>query len=804
MAFQPSSAEDPLVAALPPATDYITYLTMLEYQLTPQNLPTLTKLLREDDGTLAQEIGWDLLKLLLPLLNHNPDEASRCLEVVARRGNPREVVVRVAEELEKLGEEAGDSDEDVDASDHGDAGEELPTFAGEAPRIHLGSMTLEGMPQPGKRVETPSDGPKRAEAEPEVDSDALRQRKLQALLNMLGILHPRIKTQYPSRFLATSLPAALGAYRKIPISTATTSCFLTMLETLAGKRRPALPPRGGSPRDTVPGAGGSSSQTESAASAPLPDPEAKAEEEKTGINTSSPEEKAITSRLIDAVLLEVLDEYLSSLSSQEHPSMSWTARLREKLEPQRIIPSRPSETQVWESIAELKERDALVARFGALGKDLKIDAAAEIKRLIHETEDEDEAEDSLLQKEQEPSEYPTSPSQIPFPRAGVIFLYAYEAFTHAAPPSTLLTTTELTKLIAHSFPLSATPSIPHPALLDAQLSLLYRRILSPSANDAPPFPAKFLLLVSTLTQIFSITPWPPLRDSAHYIATKLLHAYPDPKVRLDVIIQTLRGSTLSTNWAEIEDEDEPDPGPGIDEETGLTRSTSALQPHPIPLAPPQQMGQLKAVGAEWLKDEFAIWIRRQEEAKSDSNTGQGQATVHEQPLARTDGLDFSVLSDGHTAAADGEEDSASDATLLDLLLPQQTLSGLRAASESGGQGESEDSTDSDTLSSFLLDIPYFIATLNLLCVILPHLPPADSTTGSPLKSRITTYITSLSDSSKFLQSLLQQAAAAAQAQADGSSNETAFLEESHGDMVALQDACARATAALEQQSPTST
>ncbi|KAJ4512138.1 YAP1-binding protein 1 [Exophiala dermatitidis] len=798
MAFQPSSAEDPLVAALPPATDYITYLTMLEYQLTPQNLPTLTKLLREDDGTLAQEIGWDLLKLLLPLLNHNPDEASRCLEVVARRGNPREVVVRVAEELEKLGEEAGDSDEDVDASDHGDAGEELPTFAGEAPRIHLGSMTLEGMPQPGKRVETPSDGPKWAEAEPEVDSDALRQRKLQALLNMLGILHPRIKTQYPSRFLATSLPAALGAYRKIPISTATTSCFLTMLETLAGKRRPALPPRGGSTRDTVPGAGGSSSQTESAASAPLPDPEAKAEEEKTGINTSSPEEKAITSRLIDAVLLEVLDEYLSSLSSQEHPSMSWTARLREKLEPQRIIPSRPSETQVWESIAELKERDALVARFGALGKDLKIDAAAEIKRLIHETEDEDEAEDSLLQKEQEPSEYPTSPSQIPFPRAGVIFLYAYEAFTHAAPPSTLLTTTELTKLIAHSFPLSATPSIPHPALLDAQLSLLYRRILSPSANDAPPSPAKFLLL------IFSITPWPPLRDSAHYIATKLLHAYPDPKVRLDVIIQTLRGSTLSTNWAEIEDEDEPDPEPGIDEETGLTRSTSALQPHPIPLAPPQQMGQLKAVGAEWLKDEFAIWIRRQEEAKSDSNTGQGQATVHEQPLARTDGLDFSVLSDGHTAAADGEEDSASDATLLDLLLPQQTLSGLRAASESGGQGESEDSTDSDTLSSFLLDLPYFVATLNLLCVILPHLPPADSTTGSPLKSRINTYITSLSDSSRFLQSLLQQAAAAAQAQADGSSNETAFLEESHGDMVALQDACARATAALEQQSPTST
>ena len=103
MSAPPDSPPDALVTALPPATDYITYLTLLEYQLTPENLPTLNTLLLADDGTLAEEIGWDLLKLVLPMLSEVPDEATRCLEIIAHRGNPREVVVKIAEELESLG-----------------------------------------------------------------------------------------------------------------------------------------------------------------------------------------------------------------------------------------------------------------------------------------------------------------------------------------------------------------------------------------------------------------------------------------------------------------------------------------------------------------------------------------------------------------------------------------------------------------------------------------------------------------------------------------------------------------------------
>lgn len=63
MATQNAPEGDPLVDTLPPATDYMTYLTLLEYQLTPQNLPTLSRLLSDDDGTLARKLAGTYLNL---------------------------------------------------------------------------------------------------------------------------------------------------------------------------------------------------------------------------------------------------------------------------------------------------------------------------------------------------------------------------------------------------------------------------------------------------------------------------------------------------------------------------------------------------------------------------------------------------------------------------------------------------------------------------------------------------------------------------------------------------------------------
>jgi hypothetical protein len=745
----------------------MTYLTLLEFQLTSENLPTLNRLLSEDDGTLAEEIGWDLLKLMLPLLNPNPDEANRGLEIVARRGNPREVVVRVAEELETLSDQVEDvedleSAEELDRGhDHDDDHEALPTFDGEAPRVHLGAMTLDGMPEAG-RPATNLPGTEERDDSTRSPIQSVKALKLQGLLKMLGILHPRIQTQYPSRFLATSLPAALAAYRRQPISTATTSAFLSMLEQLSGKKRPALPPRDSSAK-----VGASTAAT---APAPLPDPEAKAEEEETGVKFPSEEEQAIIFRLLNAVTLEVWDEYMSSLASSAHPSMSWTARLRERLDPRRVVPGRPTETQLWARVEDLKDRDALMARFYSLAQVLDLHAGPEIKKVVH---DEEDPEDPSQGKEEEAvSEYPTSPAQIPLPIAGVIYLHAYESHLEAEAAgddrTPLLSETELTKLIAHAFPLSATPLVPSPTLLDALLSLLYRHtVVAGSAAAAagadaadpspPPSPAKFMLLLSTLTQVFTITPWPSLRDSAHRVATGLVHAHPDAGLRVRVIAQTLRGRTLSTNWAEIED-DEPDPHPGIDEETGLTRSTSALQPHPIPLAPPPQVPALKAVGVDWLKDEFAAWIR---------GGGSGSDQVR--------GLDPGIL----TAEIQPRDDSADVDSLVDLLFPQNlpVLPDVQQDSP-------------DPLSVFLQDMPFFIATLNLVCVVLPHLDAS-----AELGGRIAAHVRSLDASSQFLLQVLQHAASAPTSE---NGDLEGILEESRPDIVALQDACTRAGETLER------
>ncbi|KIW81924.1 hypothetical protein Z517_04950 [Fonsecaea pedrosoi CBS 271.37] len=789
-----AGADDPLVSALPPATDYMTYLTLLEYQLTPHNLPTLSRLLSDDDGKLAEEIGWDLLKLLLPMLKDTPEEANRCLEIVARRGNPREVVVRVAEELEKLSDpvQASDNEDDFEERYGQD---ELPTFPGEAPRVHLGQMTLQGMP-----AAVPADKAS-GESSAVHETVSVKALQLQALFNMLGILHPRIKTQYPSRFLATSLPAALGAYRQVPISTVTTFSFLTMLEKISGKKRPPLPPR-----TSTQGEGPSSStlpQDVPATAAPLPDPEARAEEEDTGVSEPSQGEKAIIFRLLDAVLLEVLDEYMSSLAAHDHPSMSWTARLREYREPKRVVPGRLTEIEVWEQTPELKERDALLARFLSISKQMQLDPNQEITKLVYEDEDEDVG-NPYHDKDNAPSEYPTTPSQIPFPRAGVIFLHAYQSYMTPSEAEVLLTTSELTKLIAHSFPLSATPSIPLPPLQDSLLSLLYKRSLAvSSAPTTPqPSPAKFLLLISTLTQLFTITPYPSLRDSAHYIATRLLHAYPDPTVRLQVIAQTLRGDTLSTNWAEIEDDleaTEP-PAPGIDEETGLTRSTSALQPHPIPLAPPQQLGSLKAVGVDWLKEEFSQWIRART---------QGLAEEGAPVVGALDPAAVLMTPEDATSEAEATEDRDDiTAALVDLLFPPDiatfTVSSTSSTTASTSATLPEEPSP-DKLSEFLLSMPFYISTLNLICIVLPHLPLSQHPT-SMLKARISAHLSSLNKALDFVVELLEHAQTSASTTASGEGGmrggagdeQEGFLEESRADIFALQDACARATGVWEK------
>lgn len=160
--------------------DRFTYLTLLHFHVTsPEVLPTLNEVLQ--DAELTQEIGWDLVQMLLDI-----PESGTCLETVARLGNPREVAIKIMEALEGL-TAAWNKESDID--------------------------------NPG---------------------DSTISDKFITLMGMLAISHQRIKTKYPSRFLGPSLVKVFEAYQPTPEMTAS---VINLVYSLSGRKRPPLPSR---------------------------------------------------------------------------------------------------------------------------------------------------------------------------------------------------------------------------------------------------------------------------------------------------------------------------------------------------------------------------------------------------------------------------------------------------------------------------------------------------------------------------------------------------------------------------------
>lgn len=291
--------DDPLVQALPPATDYLTYLTLLEYQLTPARLPTLHRLLQ--DEVLTTNIGWDLVQLLLPML----PASLECLHDVARLGNPREVILRVADAL-----------------------------------MHL---------HPEEEEEEDNDNGQDAHQEQETGPNASSKHivKFNCLVTMLSVLHSRIQTKSPSRFIATSLQAILEAYTLMPTSE-TTTAVLEFFRDISPSVRPAPPPRGTSE---------SSMRRFSEASAP--DPEAEGHSSSSDKDAETP----LITRLLQFGLVEVLKSYLLSFgSSPMDPGMAWAGRLQEKLYPESVLASSGSQSELYASRDDLRERDMIIGR----------------------------------------------------------------------------------------------------------------------------------------------------------------------------------------------------------------------------------------------------------------------------------------------------------------------------------------------------------------------------------------------------------------------------------------------------------
>ncbi|CAI7675301.1 unnamed protein product [Penicillium discolor] len=456
--------EDPLIQALPPATDYLTYLTLLEYQLTPERLPLLHTLLQ--DEKLTTNIGWDLVKLLLPML----PASTECLQDVARLGNPREVILRVSESLMQL---QPDEDEDERAD--------------------------QGLP--------------------------LHILQFNCLLGMLSVLHTRIQTKAPSRFIATSLQAALEAYTTMATNE-TTLAFLEFFREVSPSKRPAPPPRAASESSVL-----------RVAAASAPDPEA----EVSSPSPSADNETLLVRKFIQFGLLELLKSYLLSFSSPMDPGMSWTIRMQEHLHPDLRLPVAQSQTEAYGSTKELKERDMIMGKLMALSRDVGIDNE-ELLSIISGSPTDQTAQLDF-------DDPPTNPNQIPLERHGSLLLLAARAagttlFGSGQPPRRVSVFPELARIF-NNFVGGQTSldevafGQPH-ALLDSLLALTVYSLQHPI--ETPSSDTEFKDFVVILTACTSRQSHGIVRQ----IPAAIVQSHPSPETRFKLIHNILEDDHLAS------------------------------------------------------------------------------------------------------------------------------------------------------------------------------------------------------------------------------------------------------------------
>lgn len=488
------TAGNPLIEALPPATDYLTYLTLVEQVLTEDNLPTLHQVLQ--DKELAVNIGWDLVHILLPLL----PSSEECLQDVAAKGNPREVILKVTEALRLLEfeEPERDSDEEEDETS------KVPSSTKAA--ISFGESSM-------------------SPALPDTVLPPLPVLKFEVLLDLLTTLHGRVKARYPSRFLATSLQAVLTAYnRATSHRDELTLATIKLVKTLSGTKRPHLPPRtpsGNLLQRTI------SNRAE-------PDPEAQSE-------APTADEQTLTNRLLQSFLTHIMEDYILTLSSDEDvPGIAWSSRLMEKYEPERIIPGKKTYASRFADEDTLKSRAAIVGQFVALAQDLLLHTADLVSTIM----DPETEKQGIPGEEDEP---PNSASDIPLSKTGALLLYTartikQELYTHVSSDDAPF---------LHIFPDHAailsnyigalgpqTVGLEPEALLDALLALGLIAV-EKNAVGEPADDEAFAKYLQTTSLISANTPSPSLRGHAHYLTSTILRSHPSSIVRLSFIRDTL-------------------------------------------------------------------------------------------------------------------------------------------------------------------------------------------------------------------------------------------------------------------------
>lgn len=520
--------ENPILAARPPATDPITYLTIVEYNLSEENLPVLHQVLQ--DTELTSTIGWDLIHLLLPLL----PASEECLQAIAAKGNPRECILKVTEALRLLEFEEPQETEDEEDDEEGSR-QKL-----KAPDVKVGeSSTSQQLPS---TVLPP-----------------LPVLKFVFLLDMLATLHRRVKTKYPSRFLSTSLQAALVAFNRGNSNMEELALSaIKFAKTMSGTKRPHLPSRRSS---------GNLLRTRTHESEP--DPEAQSD-------APNNDETTLINRLLQSFVTHILEDYVLSLTSDEDvPGLAWSSRLMEKFGPHRI-PNKPNYRKYADRFAEdedLMSRTAILGQVVALTQDLGL-KTEDLMRTVTDAEVEKRG---IPGTEDEP---PASAADIPLSRTGSLLLLTarsvkHELFASAKDDECSSISifpehaTILSNFVGALGP--QTVGLEPEALLDATLAhgliaLENNNVGEPKDDDS------FAQYLQTISIISANTPSPSLRGHAHYLTSTVLRSHPHDLVRLTFIRDTLehcpyenlkasavswlKGETLEANTPHANDDDE--------------------------------------------------------------------------------------------------------------------------------------------------------------------------------------------------------------------------------------------------------
>lgn len=492
--------KNPLLEALPPATDYLSYLTIIEYNLNPESLPTLHQVLQ--DTKLTTNIGWDLVHLLVPLLP-NSDE---CLQDIARLGNPREVILKVTESLRLIDFQGLEPDTDDDEPVAGE--ETIPAY------------------HPAKTAPVESGDGKTTQMVETLAPLPLPVLQFTSLLFMLSTLHTRIKTQYPSRFLSTSLQAILVSFNNAANhKEELISAIVQFVKSVSGSKRPNLPPRK------------SSTQILTAkVQASAPDPESD-----TATKAPSASEADIQARLFQSFITHIFEDYMLSLTSdRDAPGLAWCSRLQEKLHPERTVPGKPSMTEKFISDEELAARLTAVGGLVALARDLGM----ERRDLLTGMEKPDPGPSLVPDNE---DEFPKNASDIPLSKVGSLFMFA------AANVATVLYSTPKPKDIYSIFPehqkvlqnyiagssdMGETIGTEPEAVLDAVLALAILAVEEDHVGE-PADSEQFSQYLQYLSLISSNSPSPSIRYHAFYLATTILRSNPSDAERLAFIKDTL-------------------------------------------------------------------------------------------------------------------------------------------------------------------------------------------------------------------------------------------------------------------------